>query len=265
MSRQQRRRQGRFERFEASRLSRLLCKLSRCSSLGLSTGFGVERPVLGDGSGMDGQQAAIFMAERVYEARREGDCCRVFDDVSKVIVSMLPEEEIEGIARRPLEPLISGRLKSYEGGVYGLAGLLASIWRYVRRPSLGSLVDLATAILREASRPCSVDPAIEYEIRRYEFRMKLYGAGFALLIPGYIVAPLLFGPLAFIPLGMATAALWWIMRRDGTRFYLLNIERGWSACRLTSEDLEEIVVGASPLSRAYKDLLGMDVRRMFRA
>ncbi|BAN90478.1 hypothetical protein [Aeropyrum camini] len=269
MSGRQRRRQGRFEGFEAFRLSRLLCKLSRCSSLRLASDLGDEtEPVLEGGvggGGISGQHAAVFMAESVYRARRGGDCCRVFDEVSRVIVSMLPEDELEGIARRPLEPLISGVARGYQGNVYGLAGLLSSIWRYVRKPSLGSLVDLAGAILREASRPCSLNPVLEDEIRRYESRMKAYGVGLALLIPAYIVAPVFFGPLSFVPLGMATAALWWVMRRDGARFYLLNVERGWSACRLSSEDLEEIVLGASPISRAYKDLLGMDVRRMFRS
>ncbi|MCE4604009.1 MAG: hypothetical protein F7B20_03470 [Aeropyrum sp.] len=247
-----------WRRLEASRLHRLLCKKVGCPEWGI----GEWRTEASASELMSTREdLALSIVKLVYRVRKGGDCCGILGRISEELVGRLPEKESARLRRTPVEPVLEESIR----GPSSLAMLIAYARRFSRSPRAESLLDLVSTIVKEASRPCSVDMEVERSVERLESRMKAYGLLLAILVPLYLLGMIVVGLASIIPLGIATVVIWHVVRSDGLRYYRLNVERGWRKCSVREEDLEDIVRGLPPETAAFRELLGVDVRRGLRS
>jgi len=203
-----------------------------------------------------------------YEAPTIGEC-RVLETPEEAVV--LVYKARRGEAARPAAiTVLACTLASWTRGIdpsrlaltllrpdpAGLHMLYKTLRALAQNPSPEALARALQVVGGELRTPCARDPVLEEERGRLEARMKALGILLGVSLPLLFLASFYVDLLLGLAVLVATAALWYLILAEGSRFRRVNIEAGWRACVLSPGDLERILSGAPDAPTPF-EILGI--------
>lgn len=180
---------------------------------------------------------------KVYEYRKSSMAeHEVLEAISCSLASLSNEIDVSRIS---LTTLTVNRLIDFHD-------LIKSLNTFYKKPTPETLKNAVLALGGQLRLTCTRMQKLDNELKRLDKRMKLYGtllgATFPVLFIISMYSNLLLGVLVII----TAISLWYLIRKDGTRYKYLSIEKAWTECLMTKETLKRLLSGKTPIPSLFE-------------
>lgn len=143
----------------------------------------------------------------------------------------------------------------------GFHNMIRAVNSYYKMPSPIRLKEAVLSIGSQLGRTCLPLPGLDEEMKSLERKMKLYGALMGATLPILFILSMFSNLLLGVVVILLATALWYLIRRSGEKYRYLSVEKAWSECLISEEDLRGLLKGRAPIPSIF-EILGVPPPRL---